>query len=78
VTEGNGKSSVVMYADLLQGGGDGRNWRGFSGDMCRFCTGSGRRREIDRMQWCCVLVSYRVGETKGHGKFSVVICAGLV
>jgi hypothetical protein len=50
-TEGNGKGSVVMCAGFVQGGGDEGKWKGFSGDMCWFGTGWGRRREMERVQW---------------------------
>jgi hypothetical protein len=40
-----------MCVGLVQGGGDGGKWKGFSGDVCCFGTGCGRRREIVRFQW---------------------------
>jgi hypothetical protein len=50
-TEGNGKGSVVMSGGFVEGGGDGGKWKGFSGDVCWFGTGWGRRREMERVQW---------------------------
>jgi hypothetical protein len=35
-TEGHGKGYVVMCAGLVQGGGDGGKWIGFSVNMCWF------------------------------------------
>jgi hypothetical protein len=48
---GNGNVSVVMCAGLVRCGGEGGKWQGFSGDVCWFGTGWGRRREIDKIQW---------------------------
>jgi hypothetical protein len=76
-TEENGKGSGVKCAGLVQGGGDGGKWKGFSADVWWFGTGCGRRKEMERVQWC-VLVCYSVGETEVNGKCSVAICAGLV
>jgi hypothetical protein len=61
-TEGNGKGSEVMCDGLVQGGEDGGKWKGFSCDVCWFGTGWRRRKEMERVQWCCVVVWYWVGD----------------
>jgi hypothetical protein len=49
-TEANGKGSVVMCSGLVEGGGDGGKWKGFSGGVCWFGTGWGRGREMESFQ----------------------------
>jgi hypothetical protein len=49
-TEGNGKGSLVMCAGLVQGGGDGGKWKGFSVDVCWIVTGCGRRKQMERIE----------------------------
>jgi hypothetical protein len=33
---------------------------------------------MERVQWCCVVVWYWVGDKEGNGKDSVVMCDGLI
>jgi hypothetical protein len=49
-TEGNGNGSVLICGGLVQDGGDGGKLKEFIGDVCWFGTGSGRRKEMERIQ----------------------------